>query len=59
MAIGGYIAFYKGKRVEVFEETKYKAQQIAAAKLGAKRVWDVAVELAELDGKQVTHMPNE
>jgi len=27
-----------------------------AALLGARRSWDVAVELAELDGEQVTHV---
>jgi hypothetical protein len=52
----GYVGFYRKKRAEVHADTKYEAQQKLAALLGARRSWDVAVELAELDGEQVTHV---
>lgn len=54
----GYVAFYKGKRVEVRAFTKYSAQIEAAKLLGAKKSYDVAIELAEIDGEQVTHTPS-
>ncbi len=46
-----YVAFYNKKQTTVQAETKLKAQIAAAAKLGAKKTYQVAVELAELDGK--------
>ena len=51
----GYIAFYKGKRIEVYANTKYEAQQKAAKLLGAKKSYEVNIELAEKDGEQVIH----
>lgn len=51
----GYVAFYKDKRLELHADTKYEAQQKAAAHFKTKKSWDVAVELAETDGNQVTH----
>ena len=51
-----YIAFYKGKRIEVTAETSYKAQLEAARVLKAKKSYDVTVVLAEKDGGQVTHV---
>jgi len=57
--MNGYIAFYKGRRIEVTAETSYQAQQIAAAKFRAKHSYDVTVVLAEKDGKPVTHVPTE
>ena len=53
----GYVAFYKGKRAEVYADTKYNAQLKAAEILGAKKPWEVAIELAEKDGVQVVHRP--
>jgi len=53
----GYIAFYKGKKVEVMADTKLQAQITAAAYFKAKKSYEVDVELAETDGKQVTHKP--
>lgn len=53
--MNGYVCFYKGKRVEVYAETSYAAQQKAATLLRAKRIWDVAVVLAEKNGETVTH----
>ena len=47
----GYVAFYKGKRIEVYADTKYQAQQLAAKHFKAKKEWEVNVVLAEVDGK--------
>lgn len=52
----GYVAFYRGKRTEVRAKTKLAAQEMAAKKLGAKKSYEVNVELAERpDGSQVVH----
>ena len=57
--MNGYVCFYKCKRVEVYAETSYAAQQKAAAMLKAKRAYEVAVVLAEKDGETVTHSTTE
>lgn len=51
----GYIAFYKGEKMEVMADTSLEARDIAAKKFKAKKPYDVTVVLAEKDGKQVTH----
>jgi accessory gene regulator protein AgrB len=53
--MNGYIAFYKGKQIEVYAPTSYEAQQLAAKQLKAKKSYEVTVMLAERDGEQVTH----
>ncbi len=58
----GYIGFYKGEKKEVMADTKYNAQQklLAMFQQGSRRKvkeYDIAVEIAERDGKQVTHAP--
>lgn len=53
--MNGYIAFYKGKRIEVTASTSYEAQQKAAKQFKAKKPYEVTVVLAEKDGEQVTH----
>ena len=50
-----YIAFYKGKQIEVEADTSYKAQLLAAKEFGARKSYDVTVMLAEKDGEEVTH----
>lgn len=55
----GYVAFWRGKRAEVLANTKYAAQQEAARLLGARKAYEVAVELAERDGEPVVHGPEE
>lgn len=57
--MNGYIAFYKGKQIEVHAETSLKAQEIAAAQFKAKKRYEVTVVLAEKDGVQVVHTPSE
>ena len=49
----GYIATYKGRRTEIYAETSYKAQQLAAAFFKAKKSWEVTVYLCEHKGKDV------
>ena len=53
--MNGYIAFYRGKQIEVSAATSYEAQQKAAALLKVKKTYDVTVVLAEKQGVQVTH----
>ncbi len=53
----GYIAMYKGKKVEVMADTKLEARDLAAEHFRARKPYDVTVMLAEKGGKQVTHMP--
>jgi hypothetical protein len=48
----GYVAFYKGKKVDVNADTMYGAQKIAAKHFNAKKEYEVNVVLAEIDGKQ-------
>ena len=55
--MNGYIAFYKGKRAEVYADTSYEAQQKAALLFKAKKRYEVSVMLAEKDGRQVVHAP--
>ncbi len=55
--MNGYIAFYRGKKIEVHAETSYKAQQLAAQQFKAKKSYEVTVVLAEKQGELVTHSP--
>lgn len=55
--MNGYIAFYKGKKIEVYADSSYKAQQEAAKLFKAKKSYQVTVVLAEKAGEQVTHLP--
>jgi hypothetical protein len=54
--MNGYKAFYKNKEIEVYAETSYKAQLLAAEIFKAKKSYDVTVVLCEVDGTPVTHM---
>jgi hypothetical protein len=53
--MNGYIAFYRGKRAEVYAETSYEAQQKAAIVFKAKKSYEVTVMLAEKNGVEVVH----
>lgn len=55
--MNGYVAFHKGRRVEVYASTSYEAQQKAAAMLKVKpnKAYEVSVVLAEVNGQQVIH----
>lgn len=51
-----YLAFYKGKQIEVEATSSYNAQTKAASEFRAKRAWDVSVKLVEkADGTPVIH----
>ena len=55
--MNGYKAFWRGKTCEVFADTTYQAQIVAAAKLKAKRAYEVAIVLCETPaGAVVTHV---
>lgn len=53
--MNGYIALYRGKRLEVYAETSYQAQQEAARQFKAKKSYEVTVYLAEKDSQPVVH----
>tara|TARA_B110000902_G_C13851561_1_gene415415 strand:+ start:36 stop:245 length:210 start_codon:yes stop_codon:yes gene_type:complete len=55
--MNGYIALYKGKKIEVYAETSYAAQGKAAAELKAKKQYEVSVYLAEKAGEPVVQNP--
>ena len=51
-----YIAFYRGKQIEVKALRSYDAQLIAAKQFKAKKSYEVTVILAATpEGQQVTH----
>jgi hypothetical protein len=62
--MNGYIAFYKGKQVEVYAEDMFKAQEKAAVLFKAKKRYEVTAILAEKNtdgttpGEQVIHTPD-
>lgn len=58
--MNGYIAFYKGKKLELHANSSREAQVKAAAHFKARKEWDVSVVLCEMPGKdgnpqQVVH----
>jgi len=53
--MNGYIAFYRGKQLEVLADSSYAAQLKAAALFKARKSYEVTVVLAERDGQQVVH----
>lgn len=55
--MNGYVCFWKGKRIEVYADTSFEAQEKAAAQLKVKpkKSYEVTVMLAEKNGEQVTH----
>ena len=53
--MNGYIASYRGKRIEVYAPSSYAAQTQAAAQFKARKAYDVSVYLCErADGSIVT-----
>lgn len=55
----GYLAFYHSKRLEVFANSTFEAQTIAAKQFKAKKQYEVSVYLCEKDGKEVVHSTSE
>lgn len=52
-----YIAFYKGKQIEVKALRSYDAQQAAAKIFKARKTYDVTVMLAAKGDEPVIHDP--
>ena len=59
--MNGYICTWskKNKKIEVYANTTYEAQQIAAEKLGCKKSFEIDVWLAEKGGEPVIHSTSE
>jgi hypothetical protein len=60
--LNGYVAFYKGKKTEVWAKTSFEAQKKAAEFFKAKKSYEVTVMLAEKSdkpGEAVVHDPSE
>ncbi len=53
-----YIALYKGKKLEVEAASLLQARDKAAELFKAKKPWEIAIMLAEKDGKPVVHTPD-
>lgn len=53
--LNGYKAFYKGKSIEVYAESSYKAQLKAAIEFKAKKSYEITVILCEKVGEIVVH----
>jgi len=51
----GYIAMYKGKKIEVYADSIYEAQLKAAKIFKAKKSYEVSVYLCEVNGQEVIH----
>jgi hypothetical protein len=56
--MNNYIAFYKGKKIEVEAATSYEAQKKAASILKVKKSYDVTVVLSRKNGEEITHTPD-
>lgn len=52
----GYMAFYRGKSIEVYADSSYHAQEEAARIFKAKKSYEVTVMLCEKDGAEVVHI---
>ena len=54
----GYIAFYRGKRYEVYGATLLAARSVVAKHVKAKKEWEINIMIAErADGSEVIHTP--
>ncbi len=49
--MNGYIAIYKGKRLEVYAKSSYEAQKQASITFKAKKSYDVDVYLCDREDK--------
>lgn len=56
--MNGYVCFWNSKRCEVHADTTFEAQKKAQVVFGkrCKKAYEINVVLAELQGKQVTHV---
>ena len=51
--MNGYIAMYRGKKIEVYADSSYEAQQKAAKEFKAKKSYEVSVYLCEKQDQTV------
>lgn len=51
----GYIAMWRGQRLEIYANSTLAAQTVAAIEFGARRQHEVNVALAEVDGEPYVH----
>lgn len=52
----GYVAFYKGKRVEVYGPTLFLAREVVKNHFKVKKPWTINIMIAEdSEGKEVIH----
>lgn len=56
--MNGYLAFYRGKQLEVYADSSHDAQIRASVEFKAKKRYEVSVILCEKDGKPVTYTPS-
>lgn len=56
--MNGYIAMYKGKKLEVYATTSYEAQKKAAVMFKAKKSYEVDIYLCEKEGVEIIHNPS-
>ena len=60
--MNGYIGYWKNQKFEVMANSSYEAQTklvpiIQATNRKKVKSYEIAIMLAEKDGKQVTHLP--
>lgn len=55
LIMNGYKAFYKGKELDIYANSSYEAQKLAAIQFKAKKAYEITIVLCELSGAQVTH----
>ena len=56
--MNGYKAFWRGREVDVYAESSYRAQLKAAVHFKAKKPYEVSVVLCEKNGEMVIHQTN-
>ena len=58
LIMNGYKAFFKGKQLDIYANSSYEAQKLAAIQFKAKKTYEITIVLCELSGSQVTHNPS-
>lgn len=56
--MNGYKAFYKGKELDIYANSSYEAQKLAATQFKAKKTYEITIVLCEKSGEQVSHNPS-
>ena len=57
--MNGYVAFYRGRQMDVYAESSIAARNKAAAAFKARKAYEVTVVLAEKEGAPVIHTATE